>query len=80
MSRERGVRRERVFFDENDDALYRNLLASQCRKDGVAVCPLAQCPTTFVAFSSPIRKEPLERPRASRSGKAALWPLRPYRD
>jgi hypothetical protein len=30
----RGARRERVFFGEDDDALYRDLLASQCRRDG----------------------------------------------
>ena len=36
-SRERGTRRERVFFGEDDDALDRDLLASQCRKHGVAV-------------------------------------------
>ncbi|HKN28451.1 MAG TPA: hypothetical protein VJY34_11430 [Roseiarcus sp.] len=29
---QRGARRERVFFGEDDDALYRDLLASQCRK------------------------------------------------
>ena len=34
MSRERGARRGRVFFGEDDDALYRDLLASQCRKHG----------------------------------------------
>ena len=31
-SRERAAQRERVFFGEDDDALYRDLLASQCRK------------------------------------------------
>ena len=39
-SRERGARRERVFIGEDDDALYRDLLASQCRKHGVAA-PIA---------------------------------------
>ncbi len=29
---QRGNRRERVFFGEDDYALYRDLLASQCRK------------------------------------------------
>jgi hypothetical protein len=34
MSRERGARRERVFFGE----VYRDFLASQCRKHGGALC------------------------------------------
>jgi len=36
-SRERGARRERVFFGEDDDALYRDLLASlpQARRGGL---------------------------------------------
>ena len=34
---QRGNRRERVFFDDDDYALYRDLLASQCRKHDVEV-------------------------------------------
>ena len=34
---QRGNRRERVFFEEGDYALYRDLSASACRKSGVAV-------------------------------------------
>jgi putative transposase len=34
---QRGNRRERVFFEEGDYALYRDLLAAACRKRGVAV-------------------------------------------
>ena len=33
---QRGNRRERVFFGDDDYELYRDLLASQCRKHGVA--------------------------------------------
>jgi putative transposase len=33
---QRGNRRERIFFSDDDYALYRGLLASQCRKQGVA--------------------------------------------
>ena len=34
---QRGNRRERVFFADEDYELYRDLLSSQCRKQGVAV-------------------------------------------
>ena len=34
---QRGNRRERVFFGDEDYELYRDLLSSQCRKQGVAV-------------------------------------------
>ena len=37
---QRGNRRERVFFGDEDYELYRDLLASQCRKQGVAVLGL----------------------------------------
>ena len=33
---QRGNRRERIFFTDDDYALYHGLLASQCRKHGVA--------------------------------------------
>jgi hypothetical protein len=39
MSRQRSNRRERVFIGEDDYTLYRDLLASQCRKHGVATMP-----------------------------------------
>ena len=38
------VGRERVFFGEDDDALYRDLLASQCRKHSVAIFCLLPTP------------------------------------
>jgi putative transposase len=34
---QRGNRRERVFFNDGDYALYRDLLAQACRKFNVAV-------------------------------------------
>jgi len=34
---QRGNRRQRVFFEESDFALYRDILAERCRKAGVAV-------------------------------------------
>jgi putative transposase len=34
---QRGNRREKVFFSDADYELYRDLLAMQCRKQGVAV-------------------------------------------
>jgi putative transposase len=34
---QRGNRRERAFFCDDDDALYRDLLAEACRREGVAV-------------------------------------------
>jgi len=33
----RGNRRQPIFWDDGDDALYRDLLAERCRKAGVAV-------------------------------------------
>ena len=33
---QRGNRRERVFFGDDDCALYRDLLAEACRREGVA--------------------------------------------
>jgi len=37
MSRERGNRRQRVFFEDGDYALCRDILAERCRKAAVAV-------------------------------------------
>ena len=34
---QRGNRREKVFFGEDDYALYRDLLSEACRREGVAV-------------------------------------------
>lgn len=34
---QRGNRHERVFFGDDDDALYRDLLAEACQREGVAV-------------------------------------------
>ena len=38
---QRGNRREKVFFGDDDYALYRDLLAEACRREGVAVGPIA---------------------------------------
>ena len=62
MSRERGARRERVFVGEDDDALYRDLLASQCRKRGAAVfCLVPLTPNHVHLILVPDRKEALGR-------------------
>jgi putative transposase len=37
---QRGNRRDRIFFEESDYALYRDLLAAACRKADVAVLSL----------------------------------------
>jgi putative transposase len=34
---QRGNRRQKIFFEDGDYALYRDLLAERCRKAGVAV-------------------------------------------
>jgi putative transposase len=41
---QRGNRRQKIFFEDGDYALYRDLLAERCRKAGVAVweCNSAQ--------------------------------------
>ena len=46
MGRERGNRRERVFFGEDDYALYRDLSHKACRRDGVAARAYCLMPTT----------------------------------
>jgi putative transposase len=38
---QRGNRRQQVFFDPSDDALYRDLLAEHCRKASVEAEKLA---------------------------------------
>ena len=71
MPRERGARRERVFFGEDDYALYRDLLASQCRKHGVAVFCLLPDAQPRSSHSRP-RPRGGARSRARR-GAAALF-------
>ena len=61
MSRERGARRERVFFGEDNGALCRELLASQCRKRGVAVVCLLLTPDHVHLILVPDRAEALGR-------------------
>src|SRR5271165_2585022 len=41
---QRGNRRERVFFDEGDYALYRDWLGESCRRFGVEVWAYCQMP------------------------------------
>jgi hypothetical protein len=66
MSRERGARRERLVFGEDDDALYRDLLASQCRKHGRrGLLPIGLTPNPRSSHSRP-------RPRAGARARARL--------
>ena len=53
---QRGNRRERVFFGDDDYELYRDLLASQCRKQGVACLSL-------LPDAEPRPPDPCPRPR-----------------
>jgi REP element-mobilizing transposase RayT len=57
---QRGNRRERVFFGEEDYELYRELLSSQCRKQGVAVWAYCLMPN-HVHLILVDREEPLGR-------------------
>ncbi len=58
---QRGNRRERVFFGEDDYALYRDLLASQCRKHGVTVWAYCLMPNHVHLILVPDREEALGR-------------------
>lgn len=58
---QRGNRRERVFFADDDYALYRDLLASQCRKHGVAVWAYCLMPNHVHLILTPDRAEALGR-------------------
>ncbi len=61
MSPQRGNRRERVFFSDDDYALYRDLLAAQCRKHGVAVWAYCLMPNHVHLILVPDREEALGR-------------------
>ena len=50
---QRGNRRAKVFFRDADYELYRDLLAMQCRKHGVAVWGYCLMPTTCTSSSRP---------------------------
>jgi putative transposase len=56
---QRGNRRERVFFGDDDYELYRNLLASQCRQQGVACWAYCLLPNHVHLILVPDREEAL---------------------
>ena len=58
---QRGNRRERVFFGDDDYELYRDLLASQCRKHGVACWSYCLMPNHVHLILVPDREEGLAR-------------------
>jgi putative transposase len=58
---QRGNRRERVFFSDDDYALYRDLLAGQCRKQGVACWAYCLMPNHVHLILVPDREEALGR-------------------
>ncbi len=58
---QRGNRRERVFFGEDDYALYRDLLASQCRKHGVTVWAYCLMPNHVHLILTPAEADALSR-------------------
>ena len=58
---QRGNRRERVFFGDDDYALYRDLLATQCRKQGVAVWAYCLMPNHVHLVLVPDRAQALGR-------------------
>ena len=63
-----GARRERVFFGEDDYALYRDLLASQCRKHGVTVWAYCLKPNYVHLILVPDPEEALGRALGRRTG------------
>jgi putative transposase len=58
---QRGNRRERIFFSDDDYALYRRLLAGQCRKQGVACWADCLMPNHVHLILVPDRPESLGR-------------------
>ncbi len=60
-SHERGARRERVFFGDDDYELYRDLLASRRRKHGVACWATCLMPNPVHLILVPDREEALAR-------------------
>jgi len=58
---QRGNRRERVFFGDEDYALYRDLLAEACRREGVAVWSYCLMPNHVHLILTPQTTEGLGR-------------------
>jgi putative transposase len=58
---QRGNRRERVFFSDDDYALYRDLLGEQCRRQGVACWAYCLRPNHVHLVLVPDREEGLGR-------------------
>ncbi|HLW93147.1 MAG TPA: transposase [Roseiarcus sp.] len=58
---QRGNRRQTVFFSDADYELYRDLLASQCRKHGVAVWSYCLMPNHVHLILVPTRAEAMGR-------------------
>jgi putative transposase len=58
---QRGNRRERVFFGDDDYALYRDLLADQCRKQGLACWAYCLMPNHVHLILVPDREQALGR-------------------
>jgi REP-associated tyrosine transposase len=58
---QRGNRRERIFFSDDDYALYRSLLASQCRKQAVSCWAYCLMPNHVHLILVPDRPESLGR-------------------
>ena len=58
---QRGNRRERVFFSDDDYALYRDLLADQCRKQGLACWAYCLMPNHVHLILVPDREQALGR-------------------
>jgi putative transposase len=58
---QRGNRRERVFFGDDDYELYKHLLAEQCRKQGVACWAYCLMPNHVHLILVPDRAEALGR-------------------
>jgi putative transposase len=58
---QRGNRRERVFFGDDDYALYRDLLAEACRREGVAVWSYCLMPNHVHLILTPRTPEGLGR-------------------
>ena len=58
---QRGNRREKVFFGDDDYALYRDLLAEACRREGVAVWSYCLMPNHVHLILTPRTPEGLGR-------------------
>ena len=58
---QRGNRREKVFFGDDDYALYRDLLAEACRREGVAVSAYCLMPNHVHLILTPRTPEGLGR-------------------